>query len=159
MAELKAIHKELDLIQDVIKRMAENSFKVKAWMMSIFGGVLALAKGGLFNTTETNNSVLPMAFIYLFLVITVAVFWYLDAFFLWTERLYRKLYAWVVKNRPNTDKYLYDLNTFVREVNGETIDLLADMDSKFKVAFSKTLLPFYLIPFLFSLILFLSSLS
>ena len=38
------IHKELDLIQDVIKRMAANSFQVKTWTMGIVTAVLALQK-------------------------------------------------------------------------------------------------------------------
>ncbi len=143
--DIKAVHKELDLIQDVIKRMADNSFKVKAWMMSIFGFVVALAKSGLLSKLDAGNG-LPMWYVAVFLLVTVVVFWYLDAFFLRTEKLYRKLYAWVVEYRPLTDKYLYDLNTFKREYNGETVNLLDDLPSTFKVMLSKTLLPFYFLP-------------
>ncbi len=154
MADLKAIHKELDLIQDVIKRMADNSFKVKAWMMFIFGAVLALAKSGLLSSiggVAGNDDM--MGYIALFLVATVLVFWYLDAFFLRTEKLYRELYKWVVNNRPHTDAYLYDLNTFVREVDGRQDNLLARTPSVFKVMLSKTLLPFYILPLLLSLLI------
>ncbi len=154
MADLKAIHKELDLVQDVIKRMADNSFKVKAWMMSIFGAVLALAKSGLLSSiggVAGNDDM--MGYIALFLVATVLVFWYLDAFFLRTEKLYRELYKWVVNNRPHTDAYLYDLNTFVREVDGRQDNLLARTPSVFKVMLSKTLLPFYILPLLLSLLI------
>ncbi len=152
MADLKAIHKELDLIQDVIKRMADNSFKVKAWMMSIFGAVLAMAKSGLLTGIADGNDDM-MVYIALFLVATVLVFWYLDAFFLRTEKLYRELYKWVVNNRPHTDAYLYDLNTFVREVDGRQDNLLARTPSVIKVMLSKTLLPFYILPLLLSLLI------
>ena len=154
MAEvgINAVHKELDLIQDVIKRMADNSFKVKAWMMSIFGFVVALAKAGFLDKLEGGKSV-PMWYVAVFLMITVAVFWYLDAFFLHTEKLYREIYKWVVKYRPQTDKYLYDLNTFQREVNGETVNFFENIPSILGVAFSKTLLPFYLLPFILGIVL------
>ncbi len=144
--DIKAVHKELDLIQGVIKRMADNSFKVKAWMMSIFGFVVALAKAGFLNKLGDGKG-LPMWYIAVFLIITVLVFWYLDAFFLRTERLYRNLYKWVVDNRPNTDKYLYDLNTFVRKVDGKEVNISKDLESVFAVAWSKTLWPFYILPF------------
>ncbi len=144
--DIKAVHKELDIIQDVIKRMADNSFKVKAWMMSIFGFVVALAKAGFLNKLDTGKG-LPMWYVAVFLMITVAVFWYLDAFFLHTERLFRNLYKWTVKYRPLTDKYLYDLNTFEREVNGIKENIAKQTESTFKMAFSKTLWPFYILPF------------
>ncbi len=88
-----------------------------------------------------------MWYVAIFLMVTVVVFWYLDAFFLRTERLYRNLYKWVVDNRPKTDKYLYDLNTFLREYNGETINMFENLPSTFKVMWSKTLWPFYILPF------------
>jgi len=144
--DTKAVHKELDLIQGVIKRMAGNSFKVKAWMMSIFGFVVALAKAGILNNPDEGKG-LPMWYVAIFLMVTVVVFWYLDAFFLRTERLYRNLYKWVVDNRPKTDKYLYDLNTFVRQVDGKEVNIGKDLESVFEVAWSKTLWPFYILPF------------
>jgi len=143
------IHKELDLIQDVIKRMADNSFKVKAWMMAIAGGVVALSEGVLF--VESGKHInKPAAFgISIFLILLIIVFWYLDGFFLKTEKLYRAVYKWVVDNRKNTDEYLYDLNTFKRKVGSKEKDLLKELPSVFCVMFSNTLLPFYLLPFLF----------
>ena len=38
------LHKEIDLIQDCIKRMANNSFLIKGWTVSLIAVVLALAK-------------------------------------------------------------------------------------------------------------------
>ena len=145
------IHKELDLIQDVIKRMADNSFKVKAWMMSIFGFVVALAKAGFLEKLGSQG--LPMWYVAVFLIVTVLVFWYLDAFFLRTEKLYRELYKWVVNNRPHTDKYLYDLNTFVREVDGQKQDLTQNLPGIVGVMLSRTLLPFYALPLILGIAL------
>ncbi len=151
MATEIQFHKELDLIQDVIKRMASNSFKVKAWMMAIIGGVLAISESAIFSDGSKSISEPAAIFVSLFLVMLVLVFWYLDAFFLQTERRYRKLYHWVVKYRPQTDEYLYDMNTFQRKVNNENINLTEDLASVWGVMRSKTLLPFYLPPLLFSL--------
>lgn len=142
----EVIHKELDLIQDVIKRMAGNSFQVKAWMMAITGGVLALSKDILFVAKDTQVNSTAIFFICLFLFLMIVCFWFLDGFFLKTEQLYRELYKWVVNNRKNTDEFLYDMNTFKRPVNNTIVDLRKKVKCVFCVMFSKTLWFFYLIP-------------
>jgi hypothetical protein len=42
--------------------------------------------------------------------IPIVVFWFLDAYFLRLERLYRRLYNWVKDNRLKTQDFLFDLN-------------------------------------------------
>lgn len=148
MASIEQIHKELDLIQDVIKRMAENSFKVKAWLMAILAAITVVKSDALIVGNSSDIGWLSTV-----LILPIFYFWYLDAFFLRTERLYRNLYKWVIKYRPYTDKYLYDLNSFVRVVDGKEEKIIAA--NIIKVAFSKTLLPFYLVPFLIVLGFFL----
>lgn len=63
------MYKEIDLIQNCITRMAQNSFMVKGWLISLVAVVFAL---------------LPEKFdIYILCVVgcvIVLVFWYLDAF-------------------------------------------------------------------------------
>ena len=39
---IEEIHKEIDLIQACITRMAQNSFMVKGWFVSLYAVVLAL---------------------------------------------------------------------------------------------------------------------
>lgn len=51
--------------------------------------------------------------------------WYLDAFFLKAETLYRWKYNWVIANRLETDEYIYDLdphnsNTWLVSSNDNT---------------------------------------
>lgn len=128
------IHKEIDLIQSCISRMAHNSFLIKGWAISIIAVVLAL-------TEKTINNYMITAI----LIIPLVCFWYLDAFFLQTERKYRKMYTWILKERKNdNDELLYDLNPtrFDNEV-----------DSKCKIMFSKTLRWFYGIPLLIVIII------
>lgn len=143
----EVIHKELDLIQDVIKRMADNSFKVKAWMIGILGGIVAFSSDALFATADESNLVITLAF-NAFLLLPIICFWYLDAFFLKTEKLYREVYKWVITNRKYTDAYLYDLNTFERTYEEGESDNLKISDSIWKIMRSQTLLPFYIFPLL-----------
>jgi len=94
------LHKEIDLIQECIKRMANNSFLLKGWAISLVAVVLTLSE----------KNVNPY-FLGLVVLVPLISFWYLDAFFLYTEKLYRKMYEWVIVERPkyNNDK-MYDLN-------------------------------------------------
>ena len=147
------LHKELELIQDIIKRMADNSFKLKAWLLTVMGGVLALSKDILFVSKETSVNNYAVYGLISFLILLIILFWYLDGFFLRTEKLYRNLYQWVIQCRPVTEEYLFDLNTFKRTCKGKEKDIEAETDSILKVMFSKTLLPFYLLPLLFVLVI------
>jgi len=90
--------KEIEIIQDVIKRMAFNSFMIKGWAITLVV-VSLLLKG-------TDKYQIWIAFI------PLLVFWFLDAYFLWQERMYIKLYEWVISNRTKTDEYLFDMNAY-----------------------------------------------
>ncbi len=143
----EVIHKELDLIQDVIKRMAQNSFQVKAWLIGILSALVVIESKSIFAQAGSDHTFSMEMNAFLFL--PILCFWYLDAFFLSTEKLYRELYKWVVNNRPYTKEYLYDLNTFKRTVNDKTENLLNEKNDVWHMMGSKTLLPFYLVPLLF----------
>ncbi len=156
MPDKDIIHKELDLIQDIVKRMAANSFQVKGWLIGILSALVVLESKSIFATAngDAGFSIKMNAFLFL----PILCFWYLDAFFLSTEKLYRERYKWVVQNRPRTDAYLYDLNTFTRTVDSETTHLLKPSNNVWNVMVSKTLLPFYLLPLLFVIgVLFFNS--
>jgi hypothetical protein len=66
--------------------------------------------------------------------IPLLVFWFLDAYFLWQERMYRKLYEWVINNRLKTEEYLFDMDAdrFKEQIQ-----------SKIRIMFSMTLGWFY----------------
>ncbi len=144
-----AIHKELDLVQDIVKRMASNSFQVKAWLIGIFSALIAFSMEKLVGTTGSVAGI----FTSLFLLVPIACFWYLDGFFLSTEKLYRELYKWVVTHRPKTQAYLYDLNTFDRTVGEQKTLMVKAENSVWNCMKSKTLLPFYVSPLVFVLLL------
>ena len=89
--------KEIDIIQDIIKRMAYNSFLIKGWTVTLVVGILLL-KG-------------PEKYQIFLILIPLIAFWYLDAYFLRQERLFRELYKWVISNRLHTDEHLFDMST------------------------------------------------
>jgi hypothetical protein len=122
----ETLHKEIDLIQGVINRMASNSFLLKGWTVTIIVGVLALTK----DTIVTND----VTYFALILLIPLCVFWYLDAFFLHKEKCYRELYKWVIENRQTSNEYKYDLN-YKRFEN--------DVDSIAKIMRTSTIGVFY----------------
>lgn len=119
--------KEIDVIQSIINRMASNSFVIKGWAITLIVATLLL-KG--------NNYQTLIAFVPLF------AFWILDTFFLQTERKYRMLHKWVIKNRLKTDDFLFDMDTN-RLKKDKEYDEEYKVASMPKVAFSITLITFY----------------
>jgi len=128
--------KEVEIIQDIIKRMAFNSFMIKGWTITLVV-ITLLLKGA-------EKYQVWIAFI------PLLVFWFLDAYFLWQERMYRKLYDWVINNRLKTEEHLFDMNAY-RFKN--------KVQSKFKIMFSITLGWFYgsiaVLIIIYSIIIFL----
>ena len=136
---IEEIHKEIDLIQSCITRMAQNSFMIKGWFVSIYAVILALLP------EKVNMFLLCIA-----LVAVNLIFWYLDGFFLRTEKVYRKIYDWVLEERPQNNKELmYQLNP--GKFNGK----IENVESIWKVMLSKTLRWFYLIPLVIVIIVFI----
>lgn len=136
---IEEIHKEIDLIQSCITRMAQNSFMIKGWFVSIYAVILALLP------EKVNMFLLCIA-----LVAVNLIFWYLDGFFLRTEKVYRKIYDWVLEERPqNNRELMYQLNP--GKFNGK----IENVESIWKVMLSKTLRWFYLIPLVIVIIVFI----
>ncbi len=79
MEEDQAV-KHLEFIQAIIGRMANNSFLLKGWSVTLSSSLFALA----LNQSKPNLVILAL--------FPALSFWGLDAFYLRHERLYRKLY-------------------------------------------------------------------
>ncbi len=96
------LFKEIDLIQNCIERMTRNSFLIKGWSLTIFVTSSALLRKDVIDNTWL---------LFTCVIIPYFCFWQLDAFFLNTEKKYRQMYEWVLKNRKqgNLD-FQYDLN-------------------------------------------------
>lgn len=123
------LYKEIDLIQSCIERMARMSFMIKGWALTVLAGGLAILQNDIFQSPFLTFCVI---------IVPYWCFWFLDAFFLHTEKCFRVLYQWVIENRKigNTE-HQYDLNPH---------RLSNCCDSRIKVFFSTTLLIFFGLP-------------
>lgn len=72
--------KHLELIQDVISRLAGNGFVVKGWSLTVAGLLFGFAVG------SRNAAIAGTA------AFTILMFWSLDTYFIRCERLFRALY-------------------------------------------------------------------
>ena len=70
----------LQMIQDIISRMGNNSFLLRGWAVLIIGGIFTFA--------AENNNIKCM----LFINIIILALWGLDSYYLQLERKYRRLY-------------------------------------------------------------------
>ena len=120
--EQKVTH--LKFIQDVVKRMADNSFKLKAWSTALVSAIMAIAE------KVDQFYLLPMAGFILIL------FWFLDAYFLRLENLYRDLYNHV-RELDDVSPLAFDLNPYRKGVKH------AKSANIFSYVFSLTLWMFY----------------
>lgn len=122
--------KEIDLIQTSVLRMASNSFLLKGWLVSIIAVGLALLPENI-----------DVEVVCLLISVATVCFWYLDAYYLNLEKLYRKKYEWVIQERAkgNVD-YAYDLNPYNSKMwLGERKKITTVLSSML----SKSLVPFY----------------
>ena len=127
------IHKEIDLIQSCISRMAHNSFLIKGWLISLIAIILTLFLKGEFKQ--------PSIIILVELLGLIIVFWILDAYFLQQERIFRKFYKNVIEKRlKGDDSELYSLNIKLFLKNNNDIK---ESESFTQVVFSITLKFFY----------------
>lgn len=73
--------KHLEMLQSIINRMANNSFLLKGWSVSLVTALFAIFAAKDFKIYFIFLIYFPSLF-----------FWLLDGYFLQQERLYRKLY-------------------------------------------------------------------
>lgn len=112
--------KHLEMIQGVINRMAGNSFLLKGWSVTLVSALFALA------AKDSNQYFVYLAYF------PCVIFWSLDGYFLWQERMYRKLYQAVSKQSPELIDFDMNAAQYKHEV-----------DSWFSVCFSVTLRMFH----------------
>lgn len=91
--------KHLEFIQTTIARMSDHSFQCKGLYIALITALLGLI--------ELNKLT---SYFLVFFLLTI-VFWFLDAFFLRQERLYRKLYEFIISDQPNTTYQCLCMNT------------------------------------------------
>lgn len=110
---------EIKIIQDIIKRMASNSFNLKAWTITLVVATI------LFNGSDK----------YVFIAyISLIAFWYLDSYYLRQERLFRKVHNWIADYRLRNDDKLFYLNP---------IQFDNEVQSVLRIMLTVSTLPFY----------------
>ena len=112
--------KHLELIQAVITRMAGNSFLLKGWSVTLVSALFALA------SKEADVRYVLISYF------PAAMFWFLDGYFLFQERLFRRLYD-KVRSTQNVDT---DFSMNTSGLEGESATWPSSI-------FSKTLLIFH----------------
>ena len=119
--------KHLEFIQGIITRMANNSFMLKGWAVTLVAGIFALSS----KDSDQLYSIIS--------IIPVIAFWGLDSYYLLQERLYRSLYNKVKDIEENSID-------FSLKTSYDKFPFKENRDSR--CLFSKTELWFYLPLFL-----------
>lgn len=88
--ENKRFH--LQLIENVIERMAKNSFIIKGWTLTALGGLATL-----FIANQDKKWSYDLLIL---ILICTLIFWWHDAYYLKLERQYRALYKIVSEKDP-----------------------------------------------------------
>lgn len=116
--------KHLEFIENVITRMANNSFLLKGWTVTLVAALFVLA---------AQNANVDFVILALF---PMMAFWILDAYYLRQERLFRELYnSMRIKNIEN----MLPIESFYME----TESFNKYVQSWHRTIFSKTLFIFY----------------
>ena len=77
--------KHLEFIQNVINRMARNSFFIRGWVITLVVGIFALS-------AARNGDTIFSVVLFVAAVLVLGAFWFLDGYFLDQERRFRGLY-------------------------------------------------------------------
>ena len=112
--------KHLEMIQGVVNRMSHISFLLKGWSVVLVSALFALS------AKDSNVQFVLLAYF------PALIFWFLDGYFLWQERLYRRLYD----RARLVDESEVDFSMSTQEVRCAT-SLWTE------VVFSKTLVVFH----------------
>ncbi len=94
----KILIEELKILQGIINRMTQNSLECKKWTLALVVGVLSLKIEAISNSYGLCV-----------LGVLLLCFWFLDAYYLTQERLFRKQYQWLIENRLKTDERLFEV--------------------------------------------------
>ena len=109
----------LEIIQGVIDRLSSNSFMLKGWAVTLIAAVFVLS------SQDSNKGYFLIAYF------PILFFWALDAFYLRTEALYRKLYEKVCR----LDETDIDFSMSVDEFKCREKSLVAHMFSATEIGF------------------------
>ncbi|WP_226485857.1 hypothetical protein [Streptomyces parvulus] len=96
--------KHLEMIQAIIARLANGSFLIKGWTMTVAGVLFGVSASNL-TWRVTLAGAIPLI-----------GFWLLDSYYLRQERLFRKLYDAVRKPGSSVEPFSMNISVFHAEV-------------------------------------------
>ncbi|MBI3259465.1 MAG: hypothetical protein HYZ54_08345 [Ignavibacteriae bacterium] len=112
------MEKHLEFTLGVINRMAQNSFLIKGWTITLVSALFALA------AKDADHRFIIIAYF------PTVFFWILDSYYLYQERLFRKVYDYVRKQKET------DFSLSTKDFDNGISDWIS-------AAFSKTIVLFY----------------
>jgi hypothetical protein len=118
-------YRHLSLIQDIVKRFANNSFLLKGWSISLMAGLLALS-----SALQDRRVIIVIS------LFPSIIFCILDGYYLFQERIYRRIYETV--RQLKEEEINFSLNTDDFKISD--ISWAAAMCSKTILLFYGTLL-------------------
>lgn len=104
------VRQHLNMHQDIINRMAANSSNCKTWVITLLAALTAL-----------QASMEKIMLYGWFVIVIVAMFWYLDAFYLMLERIHRakeKKFVEILSDddwEGKIEEYIYHFSTETEE--------------------------------------------
>lgn len=120
-AELKIKH--LEMIEAVIQRMAQNSFQLKGWAVTLVSIISAIVING----ANLKLMILPL--------LPLLSFWILDAHYLQMERKYQILYRNVAEKSTEID-FSMDIRNIKLDADDENrVDSIGCFFSKTEICF------------------------
>jgi hypothetical protein len=91
--------KHMEMIQGVVNRLAGNSFAMKGWSVTLVSALIAIA-------VDKGDGRFALAGL-----LPAVLFWILDGYFLWQERLFRQLFNAVRSGQKNKPADFFTMDT------------------------------------------------
>ncbi len=124
----------LQMMQENITRMSNNSANCKTWMITIVTGILAIGC----KIEELDGWII-------FALVPIIIFWYLDAFYLSLERGMRNRQRDFLNKASDCDDVTYNESLYeFTPLEQKNSDPVTKMVSTEKLAASKSVNPLYL---------------
>lgn len=115
--------KHLEMIQNIIQKMTNNSFLLKGWVVTLIVAVFILAD------KTTNQNYFWIGYV------PIITFWFLDSYYLLLERKYIFLYDEVRKNGGEVDFNLSIVDITYKKVCNQKLKVIRCVFSISEVGF------------------------
>lgn len=99
-------HKHLEFIQKVVIRLAQNSYLLKGWTITLVAATFALS------LTVTSAWLVVIA------LLPITAFSVLDAYYLRQEKLFREHYNNLMRHPNNIEAFSMDISPYQDDVDG-----------------------------------------